>query len=65
MTILKLSSKKCGSGTGITVAGYGPSRFPTQRNAWPTEHRAFKTVSALTGLPLGEMTPLQQSCPNA
>ena len=24
MTILKLSSKKCGSGTGITVAGYGP-----------------------------------------
>ena len=24
MTILKLSSKKCGSGTGVTVAGCGP-----------------------------------------
>ena len=41
------------------------SLFPTLRNAWPTEHRVFETVSAWTGLQLGDAIPLQWSCPNA
>ena len=43
MTILKLSSKKCGSGTGITVAGYCPD----------TARVVERQVKDLNGKPVG------------